>query len=548
MTLIKEVRVRPSDINNDNLDIKVSLIHEDGNYYKVIWSGSYEEEYFYNTNNYLMKIKRDFFIENVSMDDNSIIKGFNVNNLSENDFLLNEVILLRKKMDKLNYQVIQDPYTDTPPKFRNYGFDPYYMNNGCKIYINWFTNQGDKVGGISWSNDNGDEISSIDSFDKSSIYKNIIIKTPKDSSEDDLTLGNNKIIPLVTNEGLTYSGATLDRFIINEVMRVWNLSVPTYITELCSPSDVYCNVNPFISPSQTEIVEEKTTVKEVINKKIKLNFSLDTSKTFYANEDLPPIVIFEEGVNINFNSQGFEFTENLKEELFILDSEYTEVEFAGLEEEELEISLENELDYKNEANAINAEPVPPSNGNWVLDLIPGQYVDNSGNKISLCQIDGTLINVKIAPRYLDMKEAARKEGIVLKINSGFRSPYDMINTTSNNGVKVKASSQEYLYNGYKAKKPGFNLAARPGKSNHGNGLSLDLNTGSRRKGNLNNEVYTWLVKNSWKYGFLRAVKNEEWHFDYLPSKITSVNKGPYSKIEGTEVNLFYSDLGLNNLI
>jgi len=211
---------------------------------------------------------------------------------------------------------------------------------------------------------------------------------------------------------------------------------------------------------------------------------------------------------------------------------------------------------RNQINFLNSKELIPAKkeelakvGNYELDLIPGEYVDNNGNKIKLCQIDGSAVNVKVAQAYLTMRDAALKDGIKLKISSGFRSPYDTINTKSEKGVTVKASSQKYLYDSYKAGKPGFNLAAEPGKSNHGNGIGFDLNTGGsseKRFSNVNRNIYEWLVKNSWKYGFVRSVKKEEWHYDYLPNLIEKKNN-PYAKLDGTDENKFYSEWGLDKL-
>lgn len=52
-----------------------------------------------------------------------------------------------------------------------------------------------------------------------------------------------------------------------------------------------------------------------------------------------------------------------------------------------------------------------------------------------------------------------------------------------------------------------NLAAAPGTSNHGIGLAVDLN--SSAKG-----VYSWLSKNAHKYGFIRTVASEKWHWEH----------------------------------
>ena len=52
-----------------------------------------------------------------------------------------------------------------------------------------------------------------------------------------------------------------------------------------------------------------------------------------------------------------------------------------------------------------------------------------------------------------------------------------------------------------------------------------------------------MIKNSWKFGFLRTVGSEEWHYEYWPEKAKS---GPYGKLSNSNKQ-YWSDLGLNNL-
>lgn len=249
---------------------------------------------------------------------------------------------------------------------------------------------------------------------------------------------------------------------------------------------------------------------------------------------------------------------------------FRSIENVGkLVESSLENPSSNFLDsfvtmVKKQISFLNdKELVPAKEGSVVkpkkfdLDLIPGEYLDNNKRKIELAQIDGQAVRVDVANAYLTMKQAAKEDGIRLRINSAFRPPYTApgetrwgLNTKSKSGVKVQASSQEYLYNGYKSGKSGFNLAAAPGRSNHGSGIGLDLNTGGSsksRKSNVNRKIYDWLVKNSWRFGFVRAVKREEWHYDYKPHLIEKTGKGPYANIDGTDQNKFYSDWGLDTL-
>jgi len=270
-----------------------------------------------------------------------------------------------------------------------------------------------------------------------------------------------------------------------------------------------------------------------------------------AKKDLPGFTIFVGNPETDWARFGETVPPDGDNFDDVLDEEFTEGGFAGSEEMGIEYeAMEEAPSAERAAEAASVveqleNSTPVNAGNWKLDLIPGTFVTNGGVKIQCCQINGAPVNVKIAGAWLDMAAAAKKDGITLSIGSGFRSPYDSINTKSESGVKVSASSQKSLYDAYLAGRG--NLAAKPGNSNHGNGIGVDTNAGGKSKGrfiNVNKPVYIWLVKNSWKYGFVRAVTNEEWHFDYLPDL---AKKGPYGRIAGTDANKFYSEWGLDKL-
>jgi zinc D-Ala-D-Ala carboxypeptidase len=53
------------------------------------------------------------------------------------------------------------------------------------------------------------------------------------------------------------------------------------------------------------------------------------------------------------------------------------------------------------------------------------------------------------------------------------------------------------------------LAAVPGTSNHGWGLSLDLD--------LDASAQSWMRENAWRYGFVEDVPREPWHWTYRPA-------------------------------
>ena len=127
-------------------------------------------------------------------------------------------------------------------------------------------------------------------------------------------------------------------------------------------------------------------------------------------------------------------------------------------------------------------PTPPSSldretsSQYKLDYILGAeaFRDNNKNVRKLVGIDGVALDEVVAVAYLKMKEAASKEGIKISLTSGFRPAYGPnLTAKTEKGKTIKITTQEYLYNGWIAKKPGFNLAAAPGKSNHGNSTRLD---------------------------------------------------------------------------
>ncbi len=117
-----------------------------------------------------------------------------------------------------------------------------------------------------------------------------------------------------------------------------------------------------------------------------------------------------------------------------------------------------------------------------------------------------LVSTKTATAYVSMLAAARKAGIELTINSGFRS----------------YGEQEYLFKCYTTKScNGGNQAGRPGESNHQSGEALDIEVRMGKKNASTNvstwtPEYKWLVENGRLFGFKRAVERECWHWEYRP--------------------------------
>jgi len=195
-------------------------------------------------------------------------------------------------------------------------------------------------------------------------------------------------------------------------------------------------------------------------------------------------------------------------------------------------------------------------------LIGTPVQDNNGNRPRLLVINDKIITEGLAEAYFALRDAAKQQGVTLQIVSGFRPAFGpntsaestkgrQIAITTQEGIRSKRSTwrnrstwpgndQDFIMN---APSNRFQpTAARPGSSKHGSGLALDLNTSSRP--HLNTSVYVWLVNNAHRFGFVRTVASEEWHFEYLPDRAPA---GPYAVLADTNANRFYSDLGLSGL-
>lgn len=105
--------------------------------------------------------------------------------------------------------------------------------------------------------------------------------------------------------------------------------------------------------------------------------------------------------------------------------------------------------------------------------------------------DGERLLKPVAKQFLRMKAAARAAGIDLHVNDGYRN----------------YAEQARLYELYQSGQG--NLAAPPGQSNHGLGISVDINMPDQR-------TYQWLVKHANNYGFVNDVPSENWHWTYKP--------------------------------
>jgi len=215
------------------------------------------------------------------------------------------------------------------------------------------------------------------------------------------------------------------------------------------------------------------------------------------------------------------------------------------------------------ASKIKTFSVPPST---VAITLHNATLNDGQTRPNLVVVDGKPMLDTTATAFLKMQAAAKADGVPLKLNSGFRPALGIgVQGTTADGKVIVMTTQEELRRNktnwvsnertkytsddefvMKAPAAAFTPPTAPPKvSQHGNGIAIDVNTGGRNKfENLNDTVYKWMIQNGWKFGFVRTVTSEEWHYEYHPTVST---KGPYAKIAGTNSNKFYTDLSLDRI-
>ncbi len=140
--------------------------------------------------------------------------------------------------------------------------------------------------------------------------------------------------------------------------------------------------------------------------------------------------------------------------------------------------------------------------------LPKDYAPESGRE-----------DTEAMKAFKEMKAAAKKDGIIINIRSGYRS-YNTQVQLYNNYVKKDGKAEADRY------------SARPGFSEHQTGLVLDITTGSTSRpiGTWfdNTPQAKWLYENAYKYGFILRYPEgkeditgymyESWHYRYIGKK------------------------------
>lgn len=171
----------------------------------------------------------------------------------------------------------------------------------------------------------------------------------------------------------------------------------------------------------------------------------------------------------------------------------------------------------------NVAPFTEGTDKRLLKAKNGKYIDNKlghlpykdCKKEDLVKINGMEVHQKTADSFSKMQKAAAKDGINLRIVSGFRSTQRQVKTFAkkfpNGDIKYATDSEI---------KNRARWSAPPGYSEHHTGLAIDIN--STESSFADTKAFKWLKEHADEYGFEQSFKEnnqqgvgfEPWHWRY----------------------------------
>ncbi|ARC55970.1 D-alanyl-D-alanine carboxypeptidase [Frondihabitans sp. 762G35] len=86
-------------------------------------------------------------------------------------------------------------------------------------------------------------------------------------------------------------------------------------------------------------------------------------------------------------------------------------------------------------------------------------------------------------------------------------------------VRTSRNTGLWYDGSYWSKKAGEALAALPGTSTHGLGVTVDWRSGI---GDPTSRAYKWMAANAHRYGWVNDVPSELWHWHFIPGTATNV--------------------------
>ncbi len=395
------------------------------------------------------KSDRDIFVfrvdDNGEFLDSNLSLNYNYNSRYKNwssDDYINDWISIQSSSGK-KISILQDPWQNNPPYNRNFGFDPYYLNNGSRILIKWFDN-GLQIGGYEWSDEKGNELEikrGLTMSNKSLISKSIMIIPPIESTDPSFTIYESTF----RTEGLVeyFIGTITDNDIINQAISIWKNIIPNYSISLCDQSNKFCSIIDYSSPvildNKPSDGSDSPVQTSGTQSSVNLSVVLDENLEVIARSDVNKIKIFIGDPFDPFDK--FISDEDFDDSFLIQDT--LEKAFSGPEEES--IVLQNEtLD----------NPVGPSDEDGYVST--GTSIPGPG------PIKGSKLTNKAGTHMLNL--AGHRLSLVLKDLENYLNANGFAGAKiGNNGIMRSLKDSAYP-----------NSPLRAAASLHGAGLAIDV--------------------------------------------------------------------------
>ncbi|MEA4831366.1 MAG: M15 family metallopeptidase [Oscillospiraceae bacterium] len=180
----------------------------------------------------------------------------------------------------------------------------------------------------------------------------------------------------------------------------------------------------------------------------------------------------------------------------------------------------NDISTDSVNNTASSENTVSVDNKWYLMLVNKWNIIPDGYQFNLTKLSGgESVDSRIYPALQEMLDTAKKDGVYAVVVSGYRTSAIQQDLLDN---KV-AAYKDQGYGNDEAKALAEAWVAVPGTSEHQIGLAVDINADGIHSAGY--EVYDWLNKNSYRYGFIcrypadktkiTGVINEPWHYRYV---------------------------------
>lgn len=161
---------------------------------------------------------------------------------------------------------------------------------------------------------------------------------------------------------------------------------------------------------------------------------------------------------------------------------------------------------------------------WNLILVNGKYrVPDDYETVLVTLKNGEKVDERVYPFLQEMFDTMRSEGVYPTVASGYRSEETQRELLENKILAFMAEGHSKS----EAKELASEWVAQPGTSEHHLGIAVDINAEETKSSS--DEVYSWLEKNSYKYGFIKrypaekthmtGIANEPWHYRYVGTEV-----------------------------